>query len=139
MNAQGRDPVTYARHFWSEVLDLPGASRMALVRGLIESRPMLERVPDLGLIFGSPGYGTNRHAACRVKSYAFVYLPYGLPVRIQMGRTSGESVKASWYDPRTGAWTAVGTFANTGVREFTPLGVPGAGHDWVLVLDDASG
>ena len=29
---------------------------------------------------------------------------------------------ARWFDPSTGAYTAIGTFANSGVQEFTPPG-----------------
>jgi hypothetical protein len=29
-------------------------------------------------------------------------------------------------------------FPNQGVRRFTPPGTPGAGNDWVLMLEDAS-
>ena len=55
-----------------------------------------------------------------------------------MGAISGKQVRASWYDPRDGSSRPIGTFANQGVRKFTPPGMPGAGNDWVLVLDDAS-
>ncbi len=37
-----------------------------------------------------------------------------------------------------GATTAIGTFPNTGKREFDPPGEPAAGNDWALILDDAS-
>jgi hypothetical protein len=132
---QGREPITGARHFWWQVLDLPGAFQMAHVRNLMESRPMLERIPDQGLIAGDPGLGADHVQAARGSNYAFVYLPTGKPVKIQMGRISGENVKASWYDPRTGKFEPIETFANTGIREFTPPGQAGAGNDWVLVLD----
>ena len=36
----------------------------------------------------------------------------------------------------TGTYTAIGTFANSGVQDFTPPGANGSGEqDWVLVLD----
>ena len=134
---RGREPITGARHFWWQVLDLPGAFQTTHVRSLMESRPLLERVPDQGLISGDPGSGTDHARATRGAGYAFVYLPTGKPVKIQMGRISGERVIASWFDPRTGKFHPAGTVVNTGVREFTPPGHPGAGNDWVLVLDDA--
>jgi hypothetical protein len=46
-------------------------------------------------------------------------------------------VKCWWFNPRTGAATAIGSFPNTGERQFAP---PDKGEmlDWVLVLDDES-
>jgi hypothetical protein len=54
-----------------------------------------------------------------------------------MNAIAGAKVKAWWFNPRTGAATAIGTFDNSGERAFTP---PDKGEmvDWVLVLDDES-
>jgi len=38
-----------------------------------------------------------------------------------------------WFNPSSSATTLIGTYANSGTRNFTP---PDA-HDWVLVIDDA--
>jgi len=128
----------YMRHAWTEVLDLPGACAMTHVRRLMESRPMLERAADQGLIDGGPGAGADHVQAARGKDYAFVYLPTGKDVRIVMGRIAGRNVKASWFDPRTGEWAPAGEFPNEGVRAFDPPGAPARGNDWVLVLDTAA-
>jgi hypothetical protein len=45
----------HANMNWKEALKLPGAGQVQFVRYLIESRPMLERVPDQTLIAGGPG------------------------------------------------------------------------------------
>jgi hypothetical protein len=39
-----------------------------------------------------------------------------------------------WFNPSSGAATLIGSYANSGTRNFTP---PDA-NDWVLVIDDAS-
>jgi hypothetical protein len=39
-----------------------------------------------------------------------------------------------WFNPSTGAANLIGSYANSGTRNFTP---PNA-SDWVLVIDDAS-
>jgi hypothetical protein len=64
-----------------------------------------------------------------------VYAPAGRPFAVKMSVVTGTSVKAWWFDPRTGRAAAIGSFPNTGERVFTP---PDAGEslDWVLVLDD---
>jgi hypothetical protein len=66
-----------------------------------------------------------------------VYAPVGRSFSVRMDRIHGGRVKAWWFDPRTGESTAIGTFPNTGEREFTPPD-PGEMLDWVLVLDDES-
>jgi hypothetical protein len=138
MMDKGREPITGARHMWHEVLDLPGAFQMTHVRALMESRPMLERFPDQSLIAVSPGTGRDHVRAARGNAYAFVYVPTGKPVAVQLGKLSGDKVKTSWFDPRTGEFQKIGIFPNEGIREFTPPGQPGIGNDWILVLDDAA-
>jgi hypothetical protein len=45
-------------------------------------------------------------------------------------------VTARWFDPSNAAFTAIGSFANTGTQTFTPPGNNGDGDgDWVLVLE----
>ena len=114
----------------------PGADQMRHVRALIESRPMLERVPDQSLIADN-GVRYDRVLASRGKSYAFAYTYTGRPFTLKLGAISGKQVKAQWYSPRDGKFTPVATFANRGVRRFDPPGEAGPGNDWVLVLDDA--
>ena len=50
---------------------------------------------------------------------------------------SGSEVMAWWFNPRTGAATAIGRYSNFSTREFTPPEPHGRPNDWVLVLDDA--
>jgi hypothetical protein len=53
---------------------------------------------------------------------------------VDMTKISGSTANAWWYDPRSGAATAIGTYSTSGTRTFTPADT----NDWVLVLDDAS-
>ena len=112
---------------------------------LLLSRPFLTRVPDDTVVVTDrvstsvPGAGRYRFVATRdsASTYAMVYAPVGRKFGVRMDVIQGSRVKAWWFDPRTGAATAIGEFANTGTREFNP---PDSGEtlDWVLVLDDAS-
>jgi len=106
---------------------------------LLESRPVLVRVPDQSLLASDPGRGTEHIQATRAGdgSYAFVYAASGKPFTVALDRLSGERVRASWFDPRDGTSAAIGTFPRAGKKEFRPPS-QGKGHDWVLVLDDAS-
>ncbi len=133
-----RKPVGFARGAWSSSLDLPGAAQVGFLRYLIESRPMLSRVPDQSLIPGRVGFGYDHIAATRGDGYMFVYSPMGDALRVRLGAISGARVKAWWYDPRSGAATAIGEFDNKGVREFDPPGEFARANDWVLVIDDVS-
>jgi len=141
MYDQGHEPPLgkdYMRHYWHEVLDLPGACQMLHVRRLFESRPMLDRVPDQGLLAEDARGGADHVQASRGKDYALVYVPTGRPVTVRLGAVSGSQVKAWWFDPRTGEATAVGVLPNEGTRPFDPPGEPARGNDWVLVLEDAA-
>ncbi|QCR24845.1 hypothetical protein C1N53_02380 [Pontibacter sp. SGAir0037] len=122
---------------WFESLDLPGANAMTLVRKLMESRPMLERIPDQSMVVHSPDNYKERIQATRGENYAFIYSSSGLPFEVNMGKISGTKVKASWYNPRTGQVTKGGKHTNSGLIKFTPPS-QGDDQDWVLVLDDAS-
>jgi hypothetical protein len=121
---------------WKKALDLPGAGHMQFLRKLIESRPMLIRIPDQSLIAGDPMKRMDRMQATRGSDggYAFIYISSDKPVRIQMDKISGDVVKASWYDPRTGTSKVIGRFPSEGIQSFVP---PSSGNDndWVLVMD----
>jgi hypothetical protein len=130
---------------------------MQYLRALIESRPMLTRIPDQWAIVNDPMSTTERIQATRSSdgSYMFIYTSTGRPVRARLrdkiyNIVSGTSYKAWWYDPRNGTATLIGEFPRTESgdresdvhrgdisREFTPP-TSGPGQDWVLVLDDAA-
>ena len=98
---------------------------------------MLIRVPDRSLLASDPGRGTDHVQATRAGdgSYAFIYSASGRPFTVDLGKLSGERLRASWYDPRTGTAKVIETLTREGKREFRPPS-QGKGHDWVLVLDD---
>jgi hypothetical protein len=140
-----RKPVNNPLLPWTEAIDQPGAVQMQHGRALMESRPFLTRVPDSEVIVASPvptsvpGAGRHQFVATRDEggTYAMVYAPVGRPFAVRMSAIKGPKVKAWWFNPRTGAATPIGTFANAGERTFTS---PDRGEllDWVLVLDDES-
>jgi hypothetical protein len=130
-----REPVTHPDRYWRDGMDRPGARQMQYLRALIESRPMLTRIPDQGLIVQDAGVGGEHSCAARDEQgrYAFIYLPVTKPVAVNINHLAGPSVTARWYDPRSGEWSL--EILRTRVRgelTFTP---PGDGPDWVLVLD----
>ena len=64
-----------------------------------------------------------------------MYTYTGRTFKVNLGKISGSKVKASWFDPRNGKTTAIGTFPNKGTQEFNAPGEPKNGNDWVLILD----
>ncbi len=133
---EGREPISAARRSWTSSLTLPGAWDMLHLRRLLLSRPFQDRVPDQSLLVGDPGPEESHARATRGRTYAFIYLPSGQPVTVRLGKVSGEDVMAWWFNPRTGAAKALGTFVNRGTRRFDPPEPAARGRDWVLVLDD---
>jgi len=145
MYAPDRKPVNNPLMPWREAIEQPGALQMKFGRKLMESRPMLSRIPDDALIVtGSvptamPGTGRYHFSAYRDTSgsFAMVYAPVGRPFRVRMNQISGSKVTAWWFNPRNGQATRAGEFENRGERDFIPPD-PGEMLDWILVLDDSS-
>lgn len=128
-------PISY----WYDAINQPGAAQMQHLRTLIEGRPFLLRVPDQSVLTADGGSGTNRVQATRGSdgSYFFVYSASGQSFSVNMNKISGSTTRAYWYNPRNGTASLIGSFPNTGTRQFTPPS-SGSGNDWVLVVDDAS-
>jgi hypothetical protein len=113
---------------------------MTHLRALLESRPMLTRIPDQSMLDATSAAETGgRHVQAtraRDRAYAMIYIPTsGQTVTLQPGVLSGERLRAWWYDVRTGTATLIGEMAATEATRFTS---PASGPDWVLVLDEAT-
>jgi len=145
MWSSDKSPINNPLMPWSEAIDQPGAAQMQHAKNLLLSRPFLTRVPDDSIVVTDrvstsvPGAGRYRFVATRDTegTYGMVYVPLGRKFKVRMDKLAGSEVKAWWFDPRDGKATAIGTYPNTGEREFTP---PDCGEllDWVLVLDAAA-
>jgi hypothetical protein len=133
---QGTDGDYPHRYTWRQALGAPGASEMRHLRALVESRPMLGRTPHPELVLSDPGSGDEAVQAALGAGggYAFVYLPTGADVQIDLSRFPSSTVAAAWFDPRTGALTSIGELPSA-PRWFDPPGDPGPENDWVLVID----
>jgi hypothetical protein len=124
-----------AKAFWYDAINDPGALQMVYLKKLMLSRPYFERVPDQSLISGKQGEKYNFLIATRGKNYAFIYTYNGRNIPVVMGKLTGERIKASWYNPRTGKTQIIGSFPNKGTHEFDPPGELMNGNDWVLIID----
>ncbi len=136
MYSPNREAVNGPHVFWQQAMDLTGAKQMQWVRRLMESRPLLDRMPDQSLIVENNLSPNERIQATRGNDYIFVYAATGKAFTVNLGKTTGTQLQGFWYDPRNGKTTEIGKFDNKGTRLFTPP-TSGYGQDWVLILDDA--
>lgn len=127
-------PVNGPHFYWHDALDLPGAGQMKYVRQLMESRPLLDRVPDQSVIRENDYPSAERIQATRGKDYIFIYAATGKPFTVLPGKISGARLKAHWYNPKDGTQKDAGSVSNKEENRFQPPS-SGYGHDWVLVLD----
>jgi hypothetical protein len=135
MYSPEREPVNGPHFPWYEAINLPGGSQMQFLRMLIESRPMLDRVPDQSLIDNARG-DNDRIQATRGKDYIFVYTSEGKKFRL-FTDTGIKQLQAYWFDPRTGKCKDAGRYAGVEWIDFVPPST-GYGQDWVLIVDDAT-
>jgi hypothetical protein len=127
---------------WQNQLYSAGSFCRQLLGRLFRSREHWKMVPDIGHTLVTEGYGSgsNLSVASRTKDGQTIiaYIPNGnaTTLTVDMSKiTSGTSTaKCWWFNPSDGSTTLIGSFANSGTRNFTP---PDS-NDWVLVVDDAS-
>ena len=131
-----RPAINGAHINWQQALELPGANQMKILRRLIESHPITDRVPDQSLIVENNLPAAERIQATRGNDYAFIYASTGLPFTVNCSKISGHALNAYWLNPQTGEKTEKKLFDNKGAQKFNPPS-SGYGKDWVLVLEDS--
>ncbi len=127
--------VGHARTPWREAINQPGVAQMKYLRDLMGSHTDLSRIPDQSLIVGAEGAGALGPWATRAEdgSYAFVYLPQGQAVTLNLGTLqSGYGMTSAWFDPRTGVTQASEPVSGSG--NYVPP-TNGPNGDWVLILE----
>ncbi|MBA4056007.1 MAG: hypothetical protein C0490_14930, partial [Marivirga sp.] len=123
---------------WKTAMHAEAAGQMQYLKNLMLSRPYFSRIADQSMIKSQAGstyvdliYATRDEK----KSFAMIYLPQLKPVKLDVGKVSGNVKNIWWFDVRSGKATKAKPVKGNGVRMFTP---PKEGMDWVLVIDDAS-
>jgi hypothetical protein len=112
---------------WQTNLNSGGATAMRYFGQLWRSRSWWLLVPS----------GTGRTAYASGGSFGFAYASGGSVV-VDLSKLAGPQVRAQWYDPTSGALSAVtgSPFANTGTPTLShPGSNSSGGSDWVVVLD----
>ncbi|MBS7564899.1 glycoside hydrolase family 140 protein [Mucilaginibacter sp. Bleaf8] len=124
-----------SKNYWYKSINDPGALQMKHIKKLMLSRSYFDRVPDQSLIAGGQGKRYNYLVATRGEKYAFVYTYNGRNMSISTATLPGSKIKVSWFNPRTGTYTATTVRTKTSIMNFDPPGEVANGNDWVLVLD----
>jgi hypothetical protein len=126
---------------WQAEMWDAGATSITNVLKLMNTRPWWNCVPDTNHTVVISGYGTSGtvdYIVCTREASGktiMAYIPQDtMTPTMDMTKLSGSTANAWWYNPRTGAATAIGTYNTIGTRPF----IPPDPNDWVLVLDDAS-
>ena len=127
---------------WKSELDSTGTKEIVRFINLFQSISWWKLVPDSTHQVMTAGWGTyNSNEDIPTNDYAsaamtsdnttmVAYLPTSRTVTVNMGKSvDGRKVLARWYNPTSGVWTTIGTYAASGNRSFTP-----SSGDWVLVL-----
>jgi hypothetical protein len=133
-------PSWYLFFDWRSHLDTQGTKETRIWYDLFASLPWQDLVPDQEHKALTEGFGTwgSKDYVCAATtasgSVMVAYLPVGRTVKVALSTLSAARLAAAWFDPTTGARTAIGTYANQGVQAFTP---PNAGS-WVLLVGDAA-
>jgi hypothetical protein len=136
----GNRPIWLFDPGWQAAMDAAGSKDMVRLKALFNSRPWHELVPDIKheiVIDGLGEFnGLDYLAAARTAGgeTLMAYVPSSRTFTVDLTKVAGKTLKAWWFNPRTGKADASGEFPASGKRQFTP---PGEG-DWVFVLDDAS-
>lgn len=131
------ESINGAKIPWKDAMELQGANQMILVRKLMESHPILERVPDQSLITENNFPPAERIQATRGNDYIFVYTAAGRPFTLNSSHIKAEKLVVYWFNPRTGGYDNRELIDNPKSKKFTPP-TSGYGHDWVFIMEDAS-
>lgn len=134
-NANKYDIPKSNKPSWKELLSLPGAGQLVYLKKLIESKNMQTRMPAQEILVQNTHDPVGHLQATRGEDYAFVFVPTGKPIKINLGILKGDLLKASWFNPKNGEYTYIYELKNSGIHEFDPPGNEARGNAWVLVLE----
>jgi hypothetical protein len=137
---------------WRSNMNLPGSSDMKHLYEVMSPRPWYKLIPDENHTVVVNGYGTYNRGGRGGDDYvttassadgtlAISYIPstgtHSRTLTVDLSQFSG-SVLAQWFNPNNGSYTKIGTYPNSGRRDFTSPGNNGDNaNDWVLILETA--
>ena len=121
---------------WQTQLNSAASTTLPYLRSLFEARSWWLLQPDTSNAFLTSGTGSGQSRTATAKasdrSFALAYIPSARTVGVNLAGLAGPRVNARWYNPRTGAYSAISgsPFTASGTQSFTS-----GSSDWVLVLE----
>lgn len=137
MYAAGHKPELRARTDWKAAVHLPGSTHVKFMKKLISSFPWQEMTPDPTVLHGE-NPADSAFVVCSIGKkgdFILAYTPMGRPVSPDLSRMSCKTVRAYWFNPRSGRSQSLGEFKTDEKPVFEPWSV-GRGSDFVLILLD---
>jgi len=133
------ETINYPDRGWLNAIERPGAYQVGYLKKLIESRPVVNRIPDLSIIEDGQGEKGEHIEAFHDadNSYAMIYLPVGKTITINTAFMKCKEVIAWWFNPKDATVQKIGKLERKNNMEFTPP-TTGVENDWVLIIDDAT-
>jgi hypothetical protein len=120
---------------WRECLNYPGARQMTVLRNFFESLEWWRLRPDRCLLGEETADDSFRSyvmsAVAEGGDFGLLYLPVATELDVNAAAL-GNSVRATWVDPRTGKRDSAGTLAGKPAKVKPP-----AEGDWLLLLERA--
>jgi hypothetical protein len=129
------NPAYGVKEYWDVALNAPGAAEMKYLERLILSKPFFERIPGNDLLAGFQGERYDYIAVTRGKDWVLAYTWNGRNISLDINKLALRDYKASWFDPRNGELSEIGTYKNEGTASFNPPGEQKNGNDWVLIIE----
>lgn len=123
---------------WYDCFNEPGLNQMKYLKSLMLTFPYFERIPDQTIIAGVNGERYDRSIATRGNDYLLVYNYSGRPMKIDLGKISGDNKKCWWFIPQNGNLEYIGEFPGNEVKAFQADVPYQSGNDRVLIAIDAT-
>lgn len=121
---------------WKKAIYAKGAFEMQYLKKLMLSHPDFHRVEDSLLIasyHGSDYKDIIIATRNQNKTYALIYLPQPITIKVNLNRLLKRQKQISWFNPSSGEETVLPRVYTNGVQTFTP---PNKNQkDWVLVVE----
>jgi hypothetical protein len=131
---------------WYEAIHKPAGEQMRFLKDFFTALPWWDMTPDAARVQWQGAPTLNNKAAPYQRSTAdgaviAAYLPSHTSTYTgkAQGLESGETYQASWYNPRTGQYTAISAaFVPDGNNEWKIPPQPSASSDWALLIQRIS-
>jgi len=126
--------------YFKDRLDSEGAGQMRHLRDWVKAHPgFAARTAFPEALVGEPGLRYDRILVTRGPGFLMAYTYTGRSFELRLGHLPGDTLRASWFNPRTGATLSLGSMPNSGTKTFDPPDEKADGNDWVLLLEPTSG